>query len=945
MAADLALVAREAEFAVLTAMLEAVRGGRGDAALVVGEAGIGKTRLLSEARRCADRLGLPVFRGRATETGGAYRPLVDAFARPAAGFATDPAIAALRPTLARLLPGWAGDRHAATPMADPAAVLAEALIALLQVMAPDGAVLIVDDLHWADEDTLSVLTYLADTVEDLPLALLLAARDESPGSAGLEQLIAGRSVRRLGLRRLTDAQVTAALAAELPALRPDAIDQLAIVIDGLPLILDEFVRQLRETSMSPAELDVGHTTLSTAVQLRLSRLSPAARAVLDALAVLGETDGDVLAAASRQEPEALTSGIHEGVASTLLVPGATRLGVVWRHRLMRDAVRNLLLPLEQQAMARRAADQLTAGGPDLTDGEWHQAAALYALAGYPNQAADQLIKAARVAVRRGGLNAADHYLAEAQALTGTVPAAAREVLIEHIEVLALAGRAGDAYQSGLAALQDVIAPDQRLIVATARAAVGADLYAEAAGLLARIDDGAPTDEPDLAVLRAHVAVAHRRPEATALGELAVAAAQARGRFDIACESWLAIGRAGRRRDTDAAAAAFHQATALGERHQLPLWQVRALAELGLLDLDEDSDSTRFRQARELAVTAGMVGLVAFLDLWIGATIAMREGFVSAYPTLARADTQSRQLRLVGVHAQTRAWLAQCLVHADGETLPGRTAMTGPTEVDDLVAEAVALGLASKPVLWAPGVLALRAWFHGDTAAAIRLFEESLFPVRAGKKLMPWWGVWALLRTVTDSDPKEALDTLAADDFTGHHINQAALAYGRAVLTLRSGGPVDELLAEAEFYTRHTPFIGHLLRTVIAPTMFTLGVGAAQGWLREAEAFCSNAGERALQRRVHHGLAAIGAKASRRSAGAVPPHIARLGITARECEILRLVNAGLSNPDIAGRLVISIRTVETHVSSMLQKTGQSSRERLPSAAPQLLGGPGASSARL
>jgi predicted ATPase len=56
-------------------------------------------------------------------------------------------------------------------MADPAAVLAEALIALLGVMAPTGAVLIMDDLHWADEDTISALIYLADSVVELPLAL------------------------------------------------------------------------------------------------------------------------------------------------------------------------------------------------------------------------------------------------------------------------------------------------------------------------------------------------------------------------------------------------------------------------------------------------------------------------------------------------------------------------------------------------------------------------------------------------------------------------------------------------------------------------------------------------------------------------------------------------------------------------------------------------------
>ncbi|HET9564246.1 MAG TPA: helix-turn-helix transcriptional regulator [Mycobacterium sp.] len=58
-------------------------------------------------------------------------------------------------------------------------------------------------------------------------------------------------------------------------------------------------------------------------------------------------------------------------------------------------------------------------------------------------------------------------------------------------------------------------------------------------------------------------------------------------------------------------------------------------------------------------------------------------------------------------------------------------------------------------------------------------------------------------------------------------------------------------------------------------------------------------------------------------------MARLGFTARETEVLRFVNAGLSNTDIASRLFISSSTVESHVSSMPQKTGQATREQLPS----------------
>ena len=130
---------------------------------------------------------------------------------------------------------------------------------------------------------------------------------------------------------------------------------------------------------------------------------------------------------------------------------------------------------------------------------------------------------------------------------------------------------------------------------------------------------------------------------------------------------------------------------------------------------------------------------------------------------------------------------------------------------------------------------------------------------------PWWGVLSLLLVVAGTDPLEAF---GPPDLTGHHANWAARAYGNAVQALWN------------------------------------------------------------DRAASQAMVTIGAKVPRTAAGTVSPHLARLGITARETEVLRLVNAGLSNHDIAGRLFLSVRTVESHISSMLQKTGRCSREQLP-----------------
>jgi hypothetical protein len=281
---------------------------------------------------------------------------------------------------------------------------------------------------------------------------------------------------------------------------------------------------------------------------------------------------------------------------------------------------------------------------------------------------------------------------------------------------------------------------------------------------------------------------------------------------------------------------------------------------------------------------------------------------------------------MGLYAHARVHIAECLLNADDRPLPGRAGLAAPSEVDDLIAEALALGEKSKPIPFAKLILAMRAWYHGDSITAIELFDESLHYLQGEVHVMGWWGVWALLRVVADTDPEEAFGPV---ELTGHHVNWAARGFAAAVSDVRGGRSPAESIAKAEYYVRHTPVIRHLLHTIIAPVLYAAGVEAAMGWLREADAFCSAAGSAPCN---------VGyASHWRRSAPKSPkvqqqlshhtwPDWASPRVKQKSCDSSTLDSAMPTSP--IGYLSPPEPWNPTS-GSMLQKTGRATREQLPS----------------
>lgn len=173
------LIGRAEGVGILSDAIARLSRGLGSTALLVGEAGIGKTRLVEFAALTARRAGAPTLIGRAVpeQATSPLRPVAEALLEltrdrpPPAGEAFAPYV----PLLATLLPHWrsAGWR----PPEEPPLVMAEAVFQALSQLCPkSGALVVFEDLHWADDGTLSIIRFLADHIGHVPVALLATGR-------------------------------------------------------------------------------------------------------------------------------------------------------------------------------------------------------------------------------------------------------------------------------------------------------------------------------------------------------------------------------------------------------------------------------------------------------------------------------------------------------------------------------------------------------------------------------------------------------------------------------------------------------------------------------------------------------------------------------------------------------------------------------------------------
>jgi DNA-binding SARP family transcriptional activator len=404
------LVERDEELRAVDAALHRAAEGAGGVVLFEGTAGIGKTRLLAELRERARQRDMLVLEARA---GLLEREYAFGVVRQLLEDAVDASRLQGAAAAARVVLGEEGTSEGTFPILN-------GLVALVDQLAdPRPAVLCVDDLQWSDPASLRFVSYLARRVDAMPALIAATVRTGEPDAdeALLGQLAQEPVTVALSPRPLS-ADATRRLVKDRLGADADSSFTSACheVTAGNPLLVRQLLSALAAEAVAPdaehaaAVRAIGPRAVARTVRLRLSQLPAPARAVAQAVAVLGEHPGLPAIAALAQTDEPTAARAIEALVRAEILRGDEPLGFV--HPLVRDAVyAELAAParaLEHERAARVLAD--LGAAPE-------RVAAQLLLA--PPRAdpwvVTRLREAAALTLRRGAPDAAWRLLERAQA--------------------------------------------------------------------------------------------------------------------------------------------------------------------------------------------------------------------------------------------------------------------------------------------------------------------------------------------------------------------------------------------------------------------------------------------------------------------------------------------------------------------------------------------------
>ena len=846
------LLERDHELQALAVAFVEAAAGEGRIVLVTGEAGVGKTSFVDRFLATAERTAR-LFKGQCDSlfTPSPLGPLYD-IARQTGG---------------RLLAQLEAEA--------PRAALFSTMLDLL-CDQPQPAILLVEDVHWADEATLDLVKYLGRRIAENQVLIILTYRDNEVGAQHPLRLFLGdlamsRAVRRIDLRALTVEGVR-----RLIADRPFDPEVLHRQTGGNPFFLAEVLA------------DAGRgvpQTVRDAVLARVAKLRPPARAILEAAAVIGSRVEHAMLERMRPGP---ADGLADCLAAGLLAPAGD--GIAFRHELVRDAVLVDLDPGRRREICWAALAGLRAARPGdaaqlahfaeaAGDGaavlEFGPAAArAAAAAGAHCAAADQYRRALAFAADRGPIERA--RLLEAYAEECAIIDDLGEACRAREEAIMLWGRAGDRLKEGenLAALAWPL-------VRSGRNAAAEEASRRAIEVLEAMP---PTRQlADAYRIQAHLRMLHRdRRPAVRWGRKAIALATHLGDDAIVAAAENVVGSA-------------------------------------MLVFGNERGRAHLERGLALARKAGLDAQVGLSYSNLGSCYGEQYRFAEAERHLASGIAYTADRDLDHANHYMRSWLALTRLYQ------GRW---------DEAAQ-IATALVERPhVATVSRIMALVALGRvrarrGDPGAAAVLDEaldlvlqtdtlQRLAPARAARAEAAW---------LADQPERTMAEAAAAHDLAirhGHRWHAGEFSFwrwragdrgdpprwaarpfllqirgdwrGAAAAWEQLGCPYEQARALAD---------GDMPARLAALEIFDrLGAAPAAAALRQRMRVDG-------VRRVPRG--------PRTTTRSNP-----LGLTAREVEILGCLTLGLSNGQIGARLHVSPKTVDHHVSSVLAKLGVCTR---------------------
>jgi DNA-binding CsgD family transcriptional regulator len=906
---------RADELKVMGALVTALMQGCGGVLVIEGPPGIGKSRLLTEVMALADKGGVRTLFGEAFE----YQQTVPFFSLFMATLGADPPIGDADSL--RRLGGSADLRYW---------VVHDLANAIVAAAAETPLVIVLEDIHWADNATLLALRSLATARADVAVLWVLTARTGAGGPAAQETLsvLQRANATFVRLAAMSPSAVADMVCDAVRANADESLLHLAAKAHGNPFLVSELVGGLGEEGRlsvsggrAVASGEALPRRLGTGMQQRLDLLPGGAGEVVRVAAVLPDRfSAGLLAAMLERQPASLMAAVQEAVRADLLVEDHEQLR--FRHDLLREATQQSLPQSLRRAMERQAASLMLGMGAAPAE----VATQLARSAEPGDKEAISALRAAAQSVGHSDASAAADLSMRALELLAAHDPDHGSLVAETVGLLNRASRYHEAEALGVAALSEVASPEQeaeiRLRLATLTKHTAQRRVEENRRALQLGEISEVTRARHLGWLAYNLMFQNQGGHRRAAANEAAAAAASTGDLEarIMADVALALldggdgyaGRALRRLEELCALARTSDATAAHDfaaiNYAILLAAVGRLDDAAAQIVEGIQQARRAGNAMALDIWATCDGMVHLAAGRLSAARAAIESLPPPAPTGASEPDMIRMVILTEVAARTdNRNLLQQMTNDARDAHP-----TGSSSVRRAAAH----------------VLALAAWQRDDVHDAMRwlggitLFGSPLWPQVLDRLILG-----ARVASAAGDAGLRARVLQAIDLLEGEHpaipLFTGIAQHARGILERDA----QTLLAAAD-----------VLHASSRPLLYAAAAEDAGGELARTDhpdkavdqlnsAFDAYLRQEALAdaRRVGRELRRLGV--DRRIVSQPRAKTGWDSLTDAELTVINLIAQGATNRDVATQLNLSLHTVKNHVHNAFAKLGINSRTQL------------------